>query len=53
MGFDFRPVGQTALRVTSLGLGCASIGNLGVAVTDAECAAVLVRATAPGMLATP
>ncbi len=34
--FDLRPVGQTSLAVTSLGFGCASIGNLGHAVSDAE-----------------
>jgi D-threo-aldose 1-dehydrogenase len=49
MGFDFRPVGHTALKVTSLGFGCASIGNLGQAVTDAECEAVLARAWEAGM----
>jgi len=49
VAFDFRPVGQTALKVTSLGFGCASIGNLGVAVTDAECGAVLARAWDAGI----
>ena len=49
MGFDFRPVGHTALKVTSLGFGCASIGNLGAAVTDAECEAVLARAWEAGI----
>lgn len=49
MTFDFRPVGQTALKVTSLGFGCASIGNLGHAVSDAEAAAVLERAWDAGI----
>lgn len=47
--FDLRPVGHTPLAVTSLGFGCASIGNLGVAVTDAEADAVLARAWAAGI----
>lgn len=49
MGFDFRPVGKTALKVTSLGFGCASIGNLGAAFSDVECAAVLGRAWDAGI----
>lgn len=49
MGFEFRPVGHTALKVTSLGSGCASIGNLGAAFTDAECEAVLARAWEAGI----
>jgi len=49
MSFDVRPVGHTALKVTSLGFGCASIGNLGQAFSDAECAAVLERAWQAGI----
>jgi D-threo-aldose 1-dehydrogenase len=49
MSFDFRPVGHTALKLTSLGFGCASIGNLGHAVSDAEAAAVLDRAWEAGI----
>lgn len=41
MTFDFRPVGTTGLKLTSLGFGCASIGNLGHTVSDADAAAVL------------
>jgi D-threo-aldose 1-dehydrogenase len=49
MTFDLRPVGRTALKVTSVGFGCASIGNLGQAFSDAECAAVLERAWEAGI----
>lgn len=49
MTFDLRPVGHTGLKVTSLGFGCASIGNLGVAVSDEECEAVLNRAWGAGI----
>lgn len=49
MTFDFRPVGTTGLKLTSLGFGCASIGNLGHAVSDAEAAAVLDRAWDAGI----
>jgi D-threo-aldose 1-dehydrogenase len=49
MVFDLRPVGHTSLRVTSLGLGGASLGNLGQAVSDAEAEAVLGRAWAAGI----
>lgn len=49
MVFDFRPVGHTSLKVTSLGFGGASIGNLGQAVTDAEAEAVLARAWQAGI----
>ncbi len=49
MTFDLRPVGNTKLKLTSLGFGCASIGNLGHAVSDAEAAAVLDRAWDAGM----
>ena len=49
MTFDLRPVGQTAVTVTSLGLGCASIGNLGHAVSDADAAAVLEQAWVAGI----
>lgn len=47
--FDLRPVGQTSLAVTSLGFGCASIGNLGLTVSDDEAAAVLARAWDAGV----
>lgn len=47
--FDLRPVGQTSLAVTSLGFGCASIGNLGHAVSDEDAAAVLARAWDAGI----
>ena len=49
MTFEFRPVGHTALKLTSLGFGCASIGNLGHAVSDADAAAVLDRAWDAGI----
>lgn len=49
MTFDFRPVGNTSLKLTSLGFGCASIGNLGHAVSDADAAAVLQRAWDAGI----
>ena len=49
MTFDFRPVGTTGLKLTSLGFGCASIGNLGHAVSDADAAAVLDRAWGAGI----
>jgi D-threo-aldose 1-dehydrogenase len=49
MGFELRPVGHTALKVTNLGLGCASIGNLGAAFTDAEWEAVTARAWEAGI----
>ncbi len=41
MMFDTRQIGQTATRVTSVGFGSASIGNLYVEATDAEARDVL------------
>ncbi|MGN6486640.1 MAG: aldo/keto reductase [Devosia sp.] len=46
---ETRPVGHTSLTLTSLGLGCASIGNLGQAVSDADADAVLHRAWQAGI----
>lgn len=47
--FEKRRVGQTGVEVTSVSFGCASIGNLGHAVSDAEAEAVLARAWDDGI----
>jgi D-threo-aldose 1-dehydrogenase len=43
------PLGRTALTVTRLGLGCASLGNLYTALDDAEAAATADAAWAAGL----
>jgi len=49
MTFELRPVGQTGIKLTSLGFGCASIGNLGHTVSDEDAAAVLAHAWDAGI----
>ncbi|NIZ12604.1 aldo/keto reductase [Phaeobacter sp. HF9A] len=44
-----RQIGQTGLRVTEVAFGCASIGNLYRAVSDADVEAVLERAWDAGI----
>ncbi|WP_029076554.1 aldo/keto reductase [Kaistia adipata] len=47
--FEKRPVGHTSLAVGSLSFGCASIGNLGSAISDAQATEVLNRAWDTGI----
>jgi D-threo-aldose 1-dehydrogenase len=47
--FEQRPVGHTSLAVGSLSFGCASIGNLGAAISDAQADEVLNRAWDSGI----
>ncbi|AXI47626.1 pyridoxal 4-dehydrogenase [Sulfitobacter sp. SK012] len=49
MSIVTRPVGQTKVSVTSLSFGCASIGNLGGVVSDADVTAVLQHAWSAGI----
>ncbi len=49
MGLDTRAVGQTAVRVTKVSFGCASIGNLYRAVNDEEVRTVLETAWGAGL----
>jgi D-threo-aldose 1-dehydrogenase len=46
---DTRPLGRTKLRVTILGLGTATLGNLYAPVTDADAAATLTAAFDSGL----
>ncbi|MGE0117451.1 MAG: aldo/keto reductase [Dongiaceae bacterium] len=46
---DTRPLGRTKLRVTLLGLGTATLGNLYAPVTDADAAATLAAAFDSGL----
>lgn len=49
MKLQINPVGTTDVRVTSLSLGGASLGNLGGVVTDADATAVLDHAWSEGI----
>ncbi|WP_299150155.1 aldo/keto reductase [uncultured Tateyamaria sp.] len=49
MSFVTKPVGNTQVSVTSLSLGCASIGNLGGIVSDADATAVMDHAWSAGI----
>lgn len=49
MTWPTRQIGRTDVRVTSISFGCASIGNLYHAVSDAEAAAVLAAAWDAGI----
>ena len=49
MNIITKPVGQTDLSVTSLSFGCASIGNLGGVVRDADATAVMQHAWDAGI----
>ena len=49
MNIITKPVGQTDVSVTSLSFGCASIGNLGGVVRDADATAVMQHAWDAGI----
>lgn len=49
MSFAIRQIGNTDVHVTSVGFGCAPLGNLYQAYTDAECKGVLQAAWAAGI----
>jgi len=47
--FDYRDIGKTSLKVTSLGFGAASMGNLFHSVSDEEARATLASAIDSGI----
>jgi len=49
MGFEKRPLGHTALEVTGLGLGCATLGGSRVPVSREEAGAIVRAAWAAGV----
>ncbi len=49
MNIATKPVGKTNVSVTSLSFGCASIGNLGGVVSDADATAVMQAAWSSGI----
>ena len=48
--FEKRPLGRTTVEVTTLGLGCATLGGSRVPVTREEALAVVRAAWASGVL---
>ena len=48
-GFEKRPLGRTALEVTALGLGCATLGGSRVPVSRKEAEAIVRAAWAAGV----
>jgi D-threo-aldose 1-dehydrogenase len=46
---EIRPIGRTAISVSSLSFGCASVGNLGTAISDEQAHEVLSRAWDAGI----
>jgi hypothetical protein len=48
-GFEKRPLGRTALEVTALGLGCATLGGSRVPVSREEAEAIVRAAWAAGV----
>ena len=46
---ETRPIGQTGITVTSVSMGCASIGNLGEAISDEQARPVLELAWQRGI----
>ena len=48
-GFEKRPLGRTALEVTALGLGCATLGGSRVPVSRSEAEAIVRAAWASGV----